>query len=177
MIDVQQLVLFVAYLLNVWSLLCSLHGSTKSEYSDIQTASTTNRTFVLLNVNDFIKAEILLRKFRSLQVTENANNEVNFKKPIQMNLSLYLTTIRNILCYNLSYSSESEYGRRLQFFWILLTIDWISLIVKNNRCQVNFSVTHRNESNCGVIRFDFIQLNQINSHLYSSRFFCIASRI
>jgi hypothetical protein len=84
-----------------------------------------------------------------------------------MNLSLYLTTIRNILCYNLSYSSESEYGRRLQFFWILLTIDWISLIVKNNRCQVNFSVTHRNESNCGVIRFDFIRLNQINSHLYS----------
>jgi hypothetical protein len=76
MIDVQQLVLFVAYLLNVWPLLCSLHGSTKSEYSDIQTASTTNRTFVLLNVNDFIKAEVLLRKFRSLQVTENANNEL-----------------------------------------------------------------------------------------------------
>jgi hypothetical protein len=112
MIDVQQLVLFVAYLLNVLLLLCSLDGSTKPEYSDIQIASTTNRTFVLFDMKDFIKAEVLLRKFRSLQVTENANNEVNFKKPIQMNLSLYLSTTRSILCYYLNYSSESEYERR-----------------------------------------------------------------
>jgi len=126
MIDDQQLVLFVAYLLNVLLLLCSLDGSTKSEYSDIQIASTTNRTFVLFDMKDFIKAEVLLRKFRSLKITENANTEVNFKKPIQMNLSLYLITIRNILCYNLSYSSESEYRRRhFSFFeYYLLLIEY-----------------------------------------------------
>ena len=58
-VDDKELLLIVAYLLNTSPLICPLDGSTKYEYSAIQTALSTNWTFVPVNVNDFIEKTVL----------------------------------------------------------------------------------------------------------------------